>query len=208
MNAFHNVTFPLALSYGVTGGPSCRTDITRLASGGEYRNNPHAASRRRYDAGSGLKSLGDVATLIAFYEARRGQLHGFRLRDPMDYSTAPLGKAVTAQDQILMRADGQTQSFQLFKHYGDDAGSYARLISKPVAATLKVAINGTQSACLVDDLTGLIQFDTPPPENAIISAGFEFDVPVRFDTDYLPLTLETFGAGQLSSIPMIEISDA
>ena len=210
MNDFHNIRFPLPLAFGASGGPSRRTDITQLASGVEHRNTPHAQSRRRYNAGAGVKSVSELHDLITFFEARFGQLHSFRFRDPLDYKSCSPDKDISPTDQTIGIGDGEIKNFQLIKSYSDGAGKYDRRITKPVSETVRIAINGTEISAAditLNELTGEVVFNTAPPPNAIITAGFEFDVPVRFDTEQLDVSLEAFGAGQAINIPLIEVLD-
>ena len=210
MTDFHNARFPLSLAFGASGGPSRRTDIIRLASGAEHRNTPHAHSRRRYNAGAGVKSIDELYDLIEFFEARFGQLHSFRFRDPLDYKSCKPAEDISPTDQIIGTGDGETQNFHLIKTYSDEAGEYNRRITKPVLDTIRIALNGTEilaSDFTVNELTGEVTFIVVPPQSAIITAGFEFDVTVRFDTDQLDVSLEAFGAGQAINIPLIEVLD-
>ena len=124
MTDFHNIRFPLSLAFGASGGPIRRTDITRLASGAEHRNTPHSQSRRRYNAGAGIKSLDEVHELIVFFESRFGQLHSFRFRDPLDYKSCKPDEDISPTDEIIGTGDDQTQSFHLIKTYSDAAGIY------------------------------------------------------------------------------------
>lgn len=210
MTDFHDVSFPLSLAFGASGGPSRKTSITQLASGAEHRNTPHAQSRRKYNAGAGVKSLDELTVLIEFFETRFGQLYSFRFRDPMDFKSCKPSVAVSATDQIIGTGDGAQMYFQLTKNYSDAANSYQRRITKPVLESLKVAIDGVlieASNYSLNVLTGEVLFNAPPPLGNVISAGFEFDVPVRFDTDQLDVALEAFGAGQALNIPLIEVLD-
>ncbi|HHI89232.1 MAG TPA: TIGR02217 family protein [Hellea balneolensis] len=195
--AFHDVSFPLSLAKGASGGPMRRTEIVTLASGAEQRNAPQADSRRRYDVGVGVRSLADLQTLLAFFEARRGQLHGFRFRDPFDHS---------AKAEQIGIGDGIQTDFQLVKTYQDAAGAWVRTITRPVAGTVAIYEDGTPAQGVsVDTNTGLVSFNTPPASGKVLTADFEFDVPVRFDTDHIAATLEGFGAGKAVSVPLIEI---
>ena len=210
MNDFHNIRFPLPLAFGASGGPSRRTDITQLASGAEHRNTAHAQSRRRYNAGAGVKSTRELHDLIVFFEARFGQLYGFRFRDPLDYKSCSPDKNISPTDQTIGTGDGEATDFKLKKSYSDGAGQYNRRITKPVLETLRIAINGTEIPAAdftLNERTGEVVFNIAPPPTAIITAGFEFDVPVRFDTEQLDVSLEAFGAGQAISIPLIEVLD-
>jgi uncharacterized protein (TIGR02217 family) len=196
MSSFHDVNFPIPLAFGASGGPVRQTEIITLVSGHEQRNTAQANSRRRYDAGVGVKSLEDMQILIAFFEARRGQLHGFRFRDPMDYKA----------DGEIGIGDATTTEFQLYKTYADVAGSWKRNITKPKAGTLIIKLGTTlTTAFSVDNTTGKIVFNAPPASGVIITAAYEFDVPVRFDADQLTTSLESFGAGGAVHVPLIEV---
>jgi len=205
---FHEVRFPAALSVGSTGGPERRTEIVTLNNGFEERNSPWAHSRRRYDAGLGVRSLDDLAELIAFFEARHGQLHGFRWKDWTDYKSCAPSAVPSAHDQALGTGDGERRAFQLSKLYSSGGQSYSRPIMKPVAGTVVVAVAGSAMGAgdvSVDAATGRIELAAAPVAGAIVTAGFEFDVPVRFDTDRIVTSLAGFAAGEIPSIPVVEV---
>ncbi len=208
MTDFHDIRFPLSLAFGASGGPSRSTEITQLASGKEHRNTPHALSRRRYNAGAGIKTLDQLHDLISFFEARFGQLYSFRFRDPLDFQSCKPSETLAATDQFIGLGDGQTTEFRLIKNYQDSGGAYERPITRPVENSIVIALNGTMISELQYDVnlvTGDIVFNSAPTSGTVISAGFMFDVQVRFDTDQLDLALEAFGAGQAASIPLIEV---
>jgi uncharacterized protein (TIGR02217 family) len=206
---FHEVRFPLDVSLGSRGGPVRRTDIVTLSSGREQRNSRWAGSRRRFDAGLGVRTIDALQAVIAFFEERRGRLTGFRFRDRTDWRSGPPSKEPTPMDQRLGTGDGATLSFQLTKTYGSSFAPYHRPIAKPVGGTVRVALNGVEqpvgSAFNCDPATGLVTFTVAPPTGAVITAGFAFDVPVRFDTDELDIDLSAFDAGEIPKIPLIEI---
>ncbi len=206
---FHEIRFPANLSFGSVGGPERRTDVVTLASGHEERNTPWAHSRRRYDAGLGLRSLDDIAELIAFFEARRGQLYGFRWKDWADFKSCKPSEQPRHDDQVIARGDGVTRTFQLIRTYSSGENSYRRPIQKPVAGTMLASIQGNEMAegadYVVDPTSGLITFTQPPLFNADISAGYEFDVPVRFDSDRILTSLANFQAGEVPDVPVIEV---
>lgn len=205
---FHDVRFPTSLSFGSAGGPVRRTEVVTLANGFEERNTPWAHSRRRYDAGLGVRSLDDVATLIAFFEARQGQLFGFRWKDWADYKSGVPSATPLPDDQRIGTGDGVRQSFQLSKLYTSGDQSYARPISKPVPATVRVGLDGVEQpagAFTVDALSGQVTFALPPQAGAAVTAGFEFDVPVRFDTDQILISVASFQAGDVPDVPVVEL---
>jgi uncharacterized protein (TIGR02217 family) len=207
--SFHEVRFPASLSFGSIGGPERRTDVVTLANGFEERNTPWAHSRRRYDAGLGMRSLDDVETLIAFFEARRGQMHGFRWKDWSDYKSGRASAGIAFDDQVIAVADGVTRSFQLVKTYRSGAFTYVRPITKPVAGTVRVGIEQDELRegveYEVDPASGLVSFTHAPAATMQISAGFEFDVPVRFDTDRIQTSVASFRAGDVPSVPVVEV---
>lgn len=198
---FHEVSFPLPLALAASGGPERRTEVVPLASGGEARNAVWAGSRRRWDVGSAVTRLDALQALVAFFEARGGRLHGFRFRDALDdRSCAPDG-VVSGTDQVLGTGDGVTRVFALRKAYG----AYWRSILKPVAGTVIVAVDGVVAGAELDATTGMVMLDVAPGEGAVVSAGFRFDCPVRFDTDRLDVSLEAFGAGRVIGVPLVEL---
>lgn len=210
MTAFHEVLFPLDVALKSAGGPERRTEIITFGSGREQRNARWADSRRRYDAGYGVKTLVALQAVVAFFEERRGQLYGFRWRDRLDCSSALPGAAISPLDQGIGTGDGATVNYQLVKTYGAGFAPYVRAISKPVAGSLRVAVGGVELAAgafACDSATGLISFKSghTPPRGAAVTAGFQFDVPVRFDTDYLEVDLSAFAAGAIPKIPLVEI---
>jgi uncharacterized protein (TIGR02217 family) len=211
MTAFHEVRFPVEIGIRSRGGPERRTDIVMLGSGREERNARWAHAKRRYDAGYGVRSLAALSQVIAFFEERRGRLYGFRFRDRLDFRSSIAGTAPQAGDQLLGIGDGVRAAFPLVKTYGQDFAPYARPIVKPVQGTVLVAVAGAAKADGVDfDLnhaSGVVTFRPGklPPAGAAVTAGFLFDVPVRFDTDRLEIDLASFEAGEIPSIPLIEI---
>lgn len=206
--AFHEVRLPARLAFGSTGGVERRTEIVTLGSGFERRSTPWAQGRRRFLIGANLKSLDDMAALTAFFEARHGRLYGFRFRDFADFrSCAPSG-TISPLDQNLGVSDGAGTIFELSKRYGESDAAPNRRIHKPVDGTVRIAIDGAELGAAefqTDPATGVITLAAPPAVGAAITAGFEFDVPVRFDADRIDVTLESFAAGRMAAVPLIEV---
>lgn len=205
--SFHEVRFPSEVSLGARGGPERRTDIVVLGSGREERNARWADSRRRYNAGYGVKSLAALHQVIAFFEERRGRLYGFRWKDRADHLSCPPGATPAATDQTIGTGDGATVGFQLVKTYGSAFAPWQRAITKPVAGTVLVALDGIAQASgwSVDPATGIVTFTVAPAAGVAVTAGFEFDVPVRFDSDFLEINLAAFEAGDIPDIPLVEV---
>jgi uncharacterized protein (TIGR02217 family) len=206
---FHEVRFPANLSFGSVGGPERRTEVIALTNGFEERNTPWAHSRRRYDAGVSMRSLDDIAALIDFFEARRGQLYGFRWKDWSDFkSCAPSGDP-SFRDQRIGTGDGVTRRFQLTKTYQSGINSYARPLTKPVAGTVLAGVSVDELVAGVhfdvDHTSGTITFVDAPPADVEVTAGYEFDVPVRFDTETIQTSVASFQAGEVPNVPVVEI---
>lgn len=206
---FHEVRFPLRVALGTSGGPVRRTDIVSLSNGRENRNRRWQDARRRYDAGSGVRSVEDLYAVLAFFEARAGQFYGFRFHDPVDHKSCAPGALVGAGDQVIGTGTGVTATFQLMKRYADAGGETVRVIEKPVMGTVVVSVAGSAAPptdFTVDPVLGTVTFKPGNiPASGTIRAGFEFDVPVRFDTDRIDIDLAQFNAGRIPSIPLVEI---
>ncbi|MGE3831363.1 MAG: TIGR02217 family protein [Parvibaculaceae bacterium] len=209
--AFDEIRFPSAIALRAAGGPERRTDVVTTASGREERNARWAGSRRRYETGYGVKTLDDIHAVVAFFEERRGRLHGFRFKDHADFKSCAPQATVSAEDQAIGTGDGETATFQLVKRYGSGLRDHLRAIAKPVAGTVRVAVDGTEKTAgthfTVDHAMGIATFleGHIPAEDAAVTAGFEFDVPVRFDSDRLAVNLAGFAAGDIPDIVLVEI---
>ena len=198
--AFHEIRFPEDISYGATGGPGYQTDVVTTSSGGEQRSQNWAQARCKYQAAHGVKTEEQIRSLIAFFRARKGKAYGFRYKDWADYR---------AQNEYIAIGDGETRIFQLQKTYADAAGyTDVRTIRKPVFGTVRVFLDGEErldGSWAVDATTGKITFAEPVAAGAVLTASFEFDVPVRFDTDDMPLNLDSWQVYSWNNIPVVEV---
>ena len=198
---FDDVRFPVAISRGASGGPERRTEIVVMGSGREERNARWADSRRRYNAGFGVKSLNDLHEVVRFFEERRGRLHGFRWKDYADFKSCAPQNAVSMLDQQIGTGDGIAARFQLVKRYGSGLRDYVREIAKPVSVI--VAVNGVAAEFTL--VGGIMTLNAAAGVGAVVTAGFEFDVPVRFDSDMLKINLASFAAGDIPDIAVVEV---
>ncbi|SHM41428.1 TIGR02217 family protein [Roseovarius litoreus] len=206
---FHEIRFPASLSFGSVGGPERLTDVVTLANGFEERNTPWRHSRRRYDAGVAMRGLEDLERLIAFFEARQGRIHGFRWKDWSDYKSGAAKAEPDFGDQVIGYGDDVTAQIALSKTYRSGEQSYLRPITKPVKGSVRIGLDGdVQQEGIhfeVDSTTGLVTFEHPPNAGVEITAGYEFDVPVRFDTDSIQISMASFQAGEVPSVPVVEL---
>ena len=198
MTDFAEVQFPTDISYGATGGPMFLTDVVTTISGHEQRNSKWSQSRAKYNVASGVKTETQWQALIAFFRARRGKAVGFRFKDWSDYKVESVQIGV---------GDDSTTEFQLVKIYSSGPVAVSRDITKPVAGSVDIYVDSIlqSSGVSVDTATGIVTFTTPPAMDEVITADFEFDVPVRFDTDEMAVSMDSFDAGNWSSIPLIEV---
>jgi uncharacterized protein (TIGR02217 family) len=191
---FDDVSLPIALGREAEVIPELSTAIVTSAGGAERRNAAWAQARTRYDVGPGVRSEADIAALLGFYRARMGPARGFRLRDPFDYE---------AKDQPIGTGDGQTARFQLVKSYGETV----RRITRPVAGTVALKLNGVATAAFTLGAGGVVTLDIAPAAGVKLTASFLFDVPVRFAEDQLRVSRATFLAGAAASVPLVEIRE-
>ena len=202
MTGFHEVRFPARLAFGSGSGIERKTEIVALASGYERRISPWAQGRRRYLIGAGVRSLVDAAELLEFFEAREGRLYGFRFKDFADFKSCALNATPSPGDQILGTGDGVRTQFSLRKAYG----AVVRPIAKPVSGTVRVAVSGIEvTGYSINSDTGVVTFAAPPAVGQVVTAGFEFDTPVRFDSERIDLTLESFDTGRVTAVSLVEI---
>ena len=202
---FDDVPFPLEIGQDASVSPAFSTNIVTSASGYEARNANWAQARLRFDAGPGVRGEAELQALIAFFRARRGPAAGFRFRDPYDNSSNGMTDPPTPFDQVIGEGDGSIDRFEIVKSYGSGE---TRRITRPVAGSVRVAVDGierTTDWTLADK--GMIEFGSPPATGAEITAGFLFDVPVRFADDHIEVNRATFQAGEALSVPLVEVRE-
>lgn len=205
VQAFDAVDFPLAIGREALSITEFSTQVVSSPSGHEQRASEWAEARMRYDAGPGVRSEGDVRALAEFFRARRGAARAFRFRDPFDHGSAADGGLPAADDQILGTGDGSRRQFALVKHYGSGDAVQLRAIRLPVAGSVRVSVDGVETGAFVVTGEGEVLLDVAPAAGIAVRAGFRFDVPVRFAEDRLDVSRATFLAGELASVPLVEV---
>lgn len=205
--AFHEVLFPIPLSLESVGAPAWQTEVARSASGAEQRNQRWSSALHVYDVAQSVRDTDDLDTLLAFFHERRGRFHGFRFQDPFDFKSCGYADAIAANDQVIGAGGSGETAFQLVKRYGSAFDPYDRTITKPVAGTVVVALDGVPQASgwSVNTTTGIVTFDTPPSAGVVVTAGFEFHVPVRFDTDEIRYTARGADVFVQGPVPVREV---
>lgn len=202
---FDDVDFPIAIGAEASATPGFSTNVVTSSSGHEYRNANWSQARLRFDAGPGVRGEEEMGELIAFFRARRGSAVAFRFRDPFDHSSNGMIGLPGADDQPLGEGDGEATTFALVKSYGSGE---QRRITRPVAGSVRVSVDGAEqvSGWSLDPL-GIVRFDEPPAQGAMVAAGYLFDVPVRFADDRLEISRATFLAGEAPSVPLVEVRE-
>lgn len=192
---FMDITFPNAVGRGATGGPGFSTTVVTLASGDENRNSNWAKARGNWDISTGIRTRAQMADVIAHFYVVGGKAYSFRFKDWSDYDAADVTMVAIS-----------TTVFQIVKRYVRGAGEYVRTITKPVAGTVVIKVSGSPVTPLsIDYLTGRVSFAAAPA--ATPKATFQFDVPVRFDTDKLPVQTNTHDQMVVSQIDLIEVRE-
>lgn len=203
--AFINTQFPVTISRGSSGGPAYQTTITLCASGIERANSDWSTPRHEFDAATGVKSAADLHSVLAFFHVMKGRFNSFRWKDWADYkSCAPTG-TVSVTDQVIGTGTGAQTAFQLIKTYSAGGSTQVRTITLPVSGTVAAALNSTPTtAFTVNTQTGVITFSSPPGAGVVVTAGYEFDVPCRFDSDSISVSMDSYKLGS-ATIPVIEV---
>lgn len=209
--AFHDVRLPISIEQGAVGGPEFKTTIQQLASGFEQRNIDWSVARGRWDIGFPIDET-NWTDLLDFFYARSGRAHSFRFRDWSDYRVGDHANEIPAQIGL---GDGVTVAFQITKDYSSGGTTYSRNITKPVAP-VRVFVDSVEQTEGVDFTvvltTGVITFTGAPSgsPDPVIEVLTEFDVPVRFDIDHLPITMEVahqLELARISGVDIVEVRD-
>ena len=209
MSFIETPRFPADISYGSRGGPGYNTTIIEVNSGDEYRNIGWENALCRFDVAYGVRDQDDMEELIKYFHAMVGRLHGFRFKDHSDYKSCKIYESVAATDSFLGYGDGSETEFQIKKEYDEaELDRSYRKITKPISGTVLVRVNyillTETTDYTIDYATGIISLNTPAPNGLPVQSGFEFDVPVRFDSDQLPIDLENY-LNANARVPLVEI---
>jgi uncharacterized protein (TIGR02217 family) len=211
MSFLETPRFPTDISFGSKGGPEYSTTVVKTTGGYEKRNSNWTYPLHKYDVSYGVKTNALYYALLKHFHAVAGKAHGFRYKDSADYKSCAPADTPASTDVLIGTGDASTTTFQLVKLYTSGSLTKTRKIAKPVALTVLVSLNGvTQgSGWSVDTATGIVTFVSPPGNGVLVKAGYEFDVPVRFDIDHLDLEGDAMAAsGELimsTAVPLVEL---
>lgn len=196
--SFHEVRFPADISFKATGGPEFKTDVVSLSSGHEKRNSIWSYPRARYELNYKDISKAQSNKVLSFFMARKGKAYGFRFKDWNDFE---------AKNQIIGVGNGMQTAFQLIKEYQDEIQNFQRRIYKPVEGSVVCYVNSAVQSVGVslDTVSGVLNFTEPPAVAAVISTDFQFDVPVRFNNDFMLSGTESYEGTELRKIELIEV---
>lgn len=204
-NFIESPRFPVNISYGSRGGPVWNTNIIIVDSGAETRNQRWSYPRHEYDVSYGIKEQSDLEDLLSFFHVVAGKAVGFRYKDHLDFKSCKTTATINSSDCVISSAADGSTDYQIKKTYTQGAYTRSRKILKPISTSLLVSVNGSvTTAFTVDSTLGKINFTVAPTTGVVIKAGFEFDVPVRFDTDSLSINIEDYHVGS-AQVPLIEL---
>jgi uncharacterized protein (TIGR02217 family) len=196
---------------GTAGGVAFLTDITINNGGFEQRNANWEYPLGSWEIGQRGYNKDTIEYLQSFHRQRRGRYQGFRFRDMADFaaSATPLPSEDGFFTQGFIVSTANPLVGQLIKRYSDGTFVADRIISKPVAGS----IAGIPSGCQLNLNTG--EVSSSFAINEPIAVAFEFDVPVRFDTERLHVTLESTEGDveggdweaiyQIDALPIVEL---
>jgi len=198
--AIDNIRLPVEVEQGATGGPRFKTSIQTALSGIEQRIAEWDIARCEYDIGYATRGKADLlSAVIKMWRDRQGPAYPFRFKDWSDFE---------AIDVEIGTGDGDLTAFQLVKRY-DLVFEVTRVIQLPVEGTVEVSVDGDlveeETDFTVDYSTGMVTFVVAPAADEVITASFEFDVPVRFAEDALKVSMTMDDYGDISSIPLVEV---
>lgn len=210
--SFHNVELPETIRYGSVSGYGFSTLIQASSSGHEMRNARQAQARHRFAPIKTLQTQEEALALKAFGLGRRGSLHSWRLKDWLDFTSNADGQSPpNVLDQIIATGDGVSNRWQLLKTYDlAEVGEYVRTITLPELASVLVAVDGVPTLGFQVSGAGLLHLSDPPPAGAIVTAGYEFRVPVRFEREVDQFArlqadaFRTWSAGDLSCVETLD----
>jgi len=195
--SFLEIRFPDSISFNSSTILEFNTTIITSKNGKEYRNVNWNNNKMKFNIVNGIKTKSELNEVIKFFRNVKGKAYGFRFKDWTDFS---------ATNQQIGIGNGETKEFQLIKTYTINGNTYTRKIKKPVISTIKVFLDGVETNDFSIDLTnGLITFEVAPSDTTIITANFEFDVPVRFNNDLLEVSLNSLSSGKINNLELIEI---
>jgi len=208
--AFLDTRFPEQIAYRARGGPVFNTSVARVRSGRETRGQLWQYPLHRYDVGSGARTLDDLDDIVDFFYIAAGRFSGWRYKDWRDYkSTDGMIDTTIGDDQDIGVGDGIEVDFQAIKTYTRGALSFTRRVTRLVAGTVQVYLDGVLQASgfTIDHDTGIITFAVAPAATVRVSLGYEFDVPCRFTDDLMQQSIDACNAGNIGSIGIEEIRE-
>jgi len=204
MSFLNDIIFPKDISLSSISSPTYSTNVVQAFSGHENRNINWTSARRKYNVGYGVKTTPQMESLLALFHIANGRAHSFRYFDFLDYKSSPVQNNIAFDDQIIGTGDGIETQFKLIKTYASAAQSKVRDITKPFGAIL-IGIDGTPVTGFThDDETGIVTFTVAPGDTLDVTAGYEFHVPVRFESDELPVSIETIDLAA-TDVQLIEV---
>lgn len=191
--SFAETRLDLGIDYNTRGSLRYSASIIVDGVGNEQRNASWGQPLGRWQIGDRTLSRLDLDYFLKFHAARKGARHGFRFKDWADYKVLR---------QPIGIGDGTTRQFQLTKTYTVGSSSVKRPILKPVGGTIKIYLNRIEHLddWTIDVTQGIVTFNAAPDSDTVITADFEFDVPVRFEQDRIEFRFDAHDSNSHDAI--------
>lgn len=187
---------PTEIAIKMSGGPEFSTTISECVGGIEYRNINWPKPRNRYTISKTLCTKQEISLIQNWFRISAGKANGFRFKDPLDHQS---------ENEFIAKANGQDKEFQLIKSYSIGSYKNIREIKKPASKTVYIYLDGKKAQAKIDLSKGIIIFNEPPINGQVITANFEFDIPVRFDSDLLQISCAANNLFIVENLDLIEI---
>ncbi|KAF8818802.1 phage distal tail protein, Rcc01695 family [Rickettsia endosymbiont of Cardiosporidium cionae] len=194
----HNTKLPDFITIFAIASPNFSTSCVQSASGREVRNSDTSNFTLKYLIRNARLSQEEFYKFNSFFIARGGKRFAFLFKDLADYKIS---------NQYLATGDGVTRQFQLYKQYDDEFLVYRRKITKPIQNSVKIYNKSSLVPVEVNYDQGIITLSEPCNKDDILTANFEFYVPVRFNCDNFQYKINRDDTIQLSDIEIIEVND-
>ena len=193
---FYDIVFPESISMKSSYIIEYNTIINKSKNGNELRIPNYDYPLLSYNVINDIKTKKELEDIINFFKLVKGRAYGFKFKDWLDYKVI---------NQNIAVADGEQKDFQLIKTYNINNKLQTRKITKPKQVNIFTNNQDITTNISINYENGIITFNTPPEKDTIISASFEFYVPVRFDNDKIEIVMKNEKVGEIKDLKIVEL---
>lgn len=193
--------------------PKWSTQISQVDSGAEQANQRWAHPLYRFTMPEVIREQVTFEAVRDQWLAMRGPAFTWPWQDPMDFASVALDAptvvpVLTRFDQIIGTGDGVTRTFQLKKTYVRGSQTYVRDIHLPVLSTVLIGVAGMDPGAVwsVSRPGGEVTFNAAPTPGQSITAGYLYDVEVRFESDdAFEGIVQSYAVSGYASLTLVEV---